>query len=188
MFSRRTFLGGAAAASLRGAGSSREIPSYKVVTPYKPAGDFGMPGPYPGRVVSVHSRNCIDEKSEVVDAAVVREMIERGMSELTGESRSRDAWRRFFEPDDVVGIKLNCSGQPGIVSTPQVVAEIVRNLTEIGVAAERIFLYERFASQVAAIGYPRYLPSGVQIVTAERGRGDNDAYDPLVYVEVSFFG
>ena len=30
-------------------------------------------------------------------------------------------------PSDVVGIKVNCSGAPGIMSSPVVVAEIVRN-------------------------------------------------------------
>ncbi len=187
MFTRRAFLGSAAAAAL-GAAASRQIPKYKVVTPYEPSGRLGMPGLYPGRVVSVHSPQAIDEESERVDAGVVREMMARGMRELTGASSSREAWRRFVGPDDVVGIKLNCSGAPGISSTPEVVAEIVRNVIDAGVAAEHIYLYERFRNQVDSMHFPRYLPAGVHIVTAERRRGDNQAYDPLVYVEVSFFG
>ncbi len=187
MFSRRVFLGSAAAAAL-GAAAGRRIPRYKVVTRYEPEGRLGMPGLYPGRVVSVHSSRAMDVETERVDRDVIRRMIERGMCELTGASSSREAWRRFVEPDDVVGIKLNCSGAPGISSTPEVVAEVVRNLVAVGVAAERIYLYERFQNQVDSMHFPRYLPEGVRIVTAERRRGDNEAYDPLVYVEVNFFG
>ena len=43
---------------------------------------------------------------------VVREMMERGMRALTGEARTLAAWRRFFEPGDVVGIKVNAGGAP----------------------------------------------------------------------------
>lgn len=188
MPSRRDFLQWAAAAPLAGADSKPKAPHYRIVTPYVAAAVPGMPGPFPGTVVAVHSEKAIDEASEKIDAAAVREMMARGMCELTGERRVEEAWRRFFVPEDVVGIKLNCSGAPGVVSTPEVVAEIVRNLVAIGVGAERIYLYERFKGQVDSVNYPPYLPEGVHIVTAEERRGDNSAYDPRVYVEVSFFG
>ena len=34
------------------------------------------------------------------------------MMELTGADGWVDAWRQFFEPGDVVGIKVNPVGQP----------------------------------------------------------------------------
>ncbi|MCW5978142.1 MAG: DUF362 domain-containing protein [Bryobacteraceae bacterium] len=188
MVNRRSFLQYAAAASLAGAEVSRDAPKYRVVSSYKPAADPGMPGPYAGQVVAVHSNRCLDENSEKVDAAAVREMIERGMRELTGEARAEDAWRRFISPDDVVGIKVNCSGAPKVMSSPEIVGEIARNLVAIGVKPDRIYLYERFQGQVDSVNYPAHLPTGVQIVTAEARRGGNQAYDPAMYVEVDFFG
>ncbi len=176
------------AASLARADSSPAVPSYRIVSPYEPSERPGMPGPYPGQVVAVHSERCIDESSERIDPAVVREMMARGMLELTGESRVEDAWRRFITPEDTVGIKVNCSGQPGVVSSPEVVAEIVRSLTAVGVKPQRIFLYERFRYQLDAVNYGLYLPDGVRILAAEQRRGDNQAYDPHMYVEVNFFG
>ena len=38
------------------------------------------------------------------------------MRALTGEATTLDAWRRFFEPGDVVGIKVNAGGVPHVVS------------------------------------------------------------------------
>lgn len=188
MINRRGFLQYAAAVSASAAEVSRDLPKYRVVSPYKPAKQSGMPGAYPGQVVALHSNRSIDEASERVDTAIVREMMDRGIRELTGDSRVEDAWRRFIGPDDVVGIKVNCSGSPKIRSSPEIVSEIVRNLVAIGVKPERIYLYERFQNQMDQVNYPAYLPQGVHVGAAETRRGGNSAYDPAMYVEVNFFG
>src|SRR5262249_39311303 len=123
---RRVFLAMPAAAA-----SIPDQPKYRVVSAFHAAAHPGMPGPYPGSVVSVKAERSIDAQSESVDAPTVAEMIRRGMTALTGEADARDAWRKFFSLSDVVGVKVNCSGAPGICSHPVVVAEIVRNLVSI---------------------------------------------------------
>jgi uncharacterized protein (DUF362 family) len=184
---RRTFLQMAAAAPAALAAADHKIPKYRVVSHYQPAAQPGMPGPYPGQVTSVHAVKCIDEATEKPDPAVVREMMTRGMCALTGDADVRDAWARFITPADVVGIKVNCSGAPGIMSTPAVVAEIVRNLMAVGVKPEAIWIYERFEEQIETVHYDRYVPQGVHIWTAETRRGSTESYDPATYVETSFF-
>src|SRR5581483_2010014 len=127
---------------------------------------------------------------EKINAEVVREMMARGMCKLTGRAKPVDAWRRFFEPADVVGIKVNCGGHPWVVSSHEVVAEVIRNLSEVGVKPSQIYIYERFQNQLDEVNYAPRLPEGVQIVAAEsRNRGiDNHGYDPATYVEADFFG
>src|SRR4029453_2454113 len=93
---RREFLTAMAAVPVLSALEPRPVPSYRVVTKYKPAGQAGMPGPYPGRVVTVHSPRCIDEATEKVDVPTVQAMIARGMTTLTGDKDPRDSWARFF--------------------------------------------------------------------------------------------
>ncbi|MGH9722133.1 MAG: DUF362 domain-containing protein [Bryobacteraceae bacterium] len=185
---RRAFLQASAAASLAAAETDNPQPKYRVVSPFKAWPKPGMPGPYPGQVVQVHAARCVDETSELADAAVVREMMERGMRELTGEPKPGDAWRKFIEPSDVVGIKVNAGGRPLVVSAPEIVSEIVRNLMAIGVTADRIYIYERFKSQLDQVNYAPHLPAGVKIAAAEDRRGGNLSYDPEMYVEADFFG
>ena len=186
---RRAFLGTAAAVPLvLAADVQHEIPKYRVVTRFKPAEKPGMPGPYAGQVVAVHSEKSIDAGSEKVDLPTVREMMSRGMRSLTGDRDPRDSWARFFSASDTVGIKVNCSGAPGIMSTPEVVGEIVRNLGTVGVKPENVYIYERFQNQVDTAHYDRYVPGGVHIWTAETGRWGGGNYDPATYVEVNFFG
>lgn len=147
-----------------------------------------MPGLYPATVARVHAEKSIDAQSEKIDTPVVREMISRGMRSLTGDADARDSWARFFVPADIVGIKVNCSGAPNIMSAPEVVGEIVRNLVAVGVKPEQIWLYERFQNQVDTVHYDRFVPAGVHIWTAERSRGAILSYDPKTYVDVNFFG
>ena len=188
---RRTFVQLLAATPLAPTIQAKwDAPKYKVVTPYKPAATPGMPGPYPGKVVSVKSAKCLSEDGLKIDGEAVREMMERGMRALTGEAKTLDSWRRFFTPEDVVGIKVNAGGRPWVVSSHEIVAETVRNLMAVGVKPQQIHIYERFQGQLDQVNYAPNLPEGVNIFAAERAnaRNDNQNYDQRVYVEADFFG
>src|SRR3989442_3845955 len=188
---RRSFVGLLAGTSfLRGFQIRSDIPTRRDMSNYAPAAAPGMPGPYPGRVVSVNSDRCVDTVTGRANDEVVREMMARGMRTLTGAGTTGDAWRRFFEPSDVVGIKVNCGGYPFCVSAYEIVAEVVRQLTGLGVPVSQIYVYERFQNQMDEVNYAPHLPEGVQIVAAERANRnvDNSGYDPATYLEADFFG
>lgn len=166
------------------------IPPLRVVTRHPPAAVPGMPGPYAGTVVSVRSDKSVDTATNTANAEVVREMMARGMCALTGAAKPADAWRRFFTPSDVVGIKVNCGGHPFVVSAHEIVAEVVQQLTSIGVPATQIYVYERFQNQLDQVDYAPHLPKGLQVVAAERANryAENSGYDPSTYVEADLFG
>ena len=184
---RRNFLQLAAAATA-GASTSSDVPKYHVVTRFPRSAQPGMPGPFPGKVVRVHGDKSIREGALEADAATVREMLSRGMRSLTKEKSDRDAWARFFNAKDVVGVKLNCSGAPNIRSAPEIVAAIAENLMKLDIPARNIYLYERFPDQLTSVHYERYVPSGVNMVAIEMSRGSVVGYDPGTYVETDFFG
>jgi uncharacterized protein (DUF362 family) len=183
---RRIFLQVAAASPLLAVPVDQ--PVYRRVTQYQPAAQPGMPGPYPGQVVRVHSDRSIDASSDKVNRELVKQMLSSGMKALTGDARAEDAWARFVSPKDVVGIKVNCSGAPKICSSPEVVAGIAENMIAVGVPAKQIYVYERFIGQLQSVGYGKYLPEGVNVQAAETSRGSVLGYDPGTYVETSFFG
>jgi len=165
----------------------QDTPRYKLVTPHS-SQNRGMPGRYPGRVVTVHSETCVDEATAEVNQAAVNNMIASGMCSLTGVKDSRDAWAGFFSPHDAVGIKVNCSGAPKVCSRPEVVGEIVRNLITVGLQPQNIWVYERFGDQLDSVHYDQFVPEGVNIVAVETPRKSILGYDPFVYVETDFFG
>jgi hypothetical protein len=166
------------------------VPKVRVVSAYKPALRPGMPGPYPGRVVAVHAAGSVDATTGAANADVVREMMARGMRALTGAASATDAWRRFFDPADRVGIKVNCGGYPHCISAYEIVAETVSQLGAAGIPASQIVVYERFQNQLDECNYAPYLPEGAAIVAAERANRniDNSGYDPATYLEAELFG
>ncbi len=186
---RRSFVRLLAAAPLAPA-LPEALPKLRVVTSYRPAAVPGMPGPYPGRVVAVKSEKSVDAASNAANDDVVREMMSRGLCALTGAKTAPEAWRRFFAPADVVGIKVNCGGHPYVVSSYEIVGEAVRQLMALGIPPAQIYLYERFQNQLDEVNYAPHLPEGVTIVAAETAnrRADNRGYDPATYVEADLFG
>jgi hypothetical protein len=167
-----------------------DLPPLKIVSRYQPAAVPGMPGPYPGRVISVKSDKSVDVSSGAANDSIVREMMAQGMRALTGAATTAEAWRRFFTPADIVGIKVNCGGYPYCISSYEVVAETVRQLMALGVPASQIYVYERYQNQMDECNYAAHLPDGVQSVAAERANRntDNSGYDPETYLEATLFG
>jgi hypothetical protein len=172
----------------------KELPKLKIVSPHHKPGHVsaghGMPGRWPGTVVRVRAANCVNEETNEANADVVREMMARGICALTKQSTPEAAWRQFFEPKDIVGIKVNCGGHPNCVSAYEIVAETVKRLGEVGIPPTQIYIYERFQNQLDEVNYPPHLPEGVTIVAAERANrySDNNGYDPTVFLEADLFG
>jgi uncharacterized protein (DUF362 family) len=172
----------------------------------------GMPGPFPGRVVEVrHPGSVAGEYA--IDPDAVRVMMQRGMQSLSGSDDVQMAWRRFFDRDDVVGIKVNpvgqrANGKPGSISSPEVLREIVHCLTEhVGIPRANLIVFERYADEFRSAGYEEVLrerrmegvrwyasslgydPQQLNIDGQVNGR-DRDphvvGYDPDVFVSMGF--
>lgn len=115
------------------------------------AGD-GMPGPYPGKVVEVHHPGSVSDDFTINPPAVTQ-MVQKGMCDLTGADHVSEAWKKFFEKDDVVGIKVNPVGRrydirkAQSVSSLELVIECVEGLKSVGIPARNIVLFERYADQ-----------------------------------------
>jgi hypothetical protein len=115
-----------------------------------------MPGPFRGKVIEVQHPGSVREDFSICPTTV-KSMMDRGMTELTGADHPTEAWRRFFERGDVVGIKVNPVGRKwsfskaASVSSPAVVLEVVAGLKSAGVRPEDIILFDRYADQFLAV-------------------------------------
>ena len=146
---------------------------------------LGIPGPFRGRVVSV------DHPGSILAAGYqreqVRRMMHKGMMELTGAPSPQEAWRFFFQPGDVVGVKLNPVGQPHVISAPEVVREIVDGLKMAGVKPRDIVAYDRYKKMFVSAGFDKWLPEGVRWTWAtdeyHKLQLDMDGYDADHYME-----
>ena len=163
-----------------------EPPPINIVHGPRPAKSvLGMPGLFPGRVVEVSDSKSIVRNR--VSQPVVRAMIERGMKELTGERTVAAAWAKFFEPSDIVGIKINPSGAPACCSSPEIVREIISGVQSAGVAVGNIVVYDRYEDEMDIGSYHALLPPGVRVVGIHGGLVDS-GYDADIYCQATFFG
>ena len=148
---------------------------------------LAMPGPYRGRVVAV--RNPAVLESGQYQAEAVRQMMRLGMKELVGADDWVGAWRGFFEPGDVVGIKVNPVGQPHVISDATVVREIIAGLDSAGVKRQDIVVYDRYRKQFLQAGFDKWLPEGVRMSSAVEDydgvQQGIDGYDPDHYMDMA---
>jgi hypothetical protein len=188
-FTRRECLKaiGSAAALAAGAGKANVLAGAARTQSKADPSKLAMPGPYRGRVVAV--RNPAVLVSGQYQAEAVRQMMRLGLQELVGADGWADAWRRFFEPGDVVGIKVNPVGQPYVISDATVVREIIAGLESAGIKRQDIVVYDRYRKQFFQAGFDKWLPEGVRTSSAAE---DYDAvqqgiegYDPAHYMAMA---
>jgi len=161
----------------------------------KAKGVFGAPGLYPGRVIEVKNPAMI--RRGVRNHQAIKLALEKGLQELTGAPHAVDAWKTFFEPGDVVGIKVVPNGQPYAHSSFELVLEIIDGLKAAGVKTGDMFVYDRYRDEFMEAGYHKILPGDIRWggLTAEGGdqfqldypsfRNDPIAgYDPDTFVKM----
>jgi len=126
-----------------------------------PKGKHAIPGPFPGKVVTVTDpKSLVDDKP---DAKVVADMFERGLRTLTGKSM-KESYDLFFEPNDLIGIKVNPVGPPLIQTKIELTQAVVAWLMANKVPANRIVIWDRFDYMLKDAGYTAdKFPAGVTI-------------------------
>ncbi|MFM7592861.1 MAG: hypothetical protein ACKO85_13825, partial [Isosphaeraceae bacterium] len=125
--SRRALLAGMSTLPIIGATqhiSASEAKSLK--DPLFDKSRLGLPGPFPGRVIEAKNPLLIQNGKRSRDA--IKATLDRGMKELTGADDGVEAWRSFFEPGDVVGIKVVPNGHPQHPTSPELVLEVIECL------------------------------------------------------------
>jgi len=207
---RRAFLAGAATLPvLAGLHVSATEPAKTAVAnkantkkkpkpPRKPEEKLGIPGPYPGRVIEVRNPRMI--RDGVKNRAAIKASVDRGMKELTGADDAVEAWRAFFEPGDVVGIKMNPVGHPLANSSSELMLEVIEGLKAAGVKLNDMFVFERYKQEFMAAGMHKVVPDGVhwggltpevdpsQLQVAWPGNDPIAGYDPDEYMTMELVG
>ena len=159
-------------------------------------GKFGVPGPYPGQVIEARNPSMIQNGTRSREA--IRKTLDRSLTELTGADAGIEAWRTFFEPGDVVGLKVVPNGHPQHPTSPELVLEVIEGLKSAGVKLTDIVVFDRYEGEFLAAGYQNILPDGVTFggLTPREGDGSQlklsfeggkgfSGYDPDEFVEMN---
>src|SRR5579875_3802563 len=143
----------------------------------------GIPGPFRGRVIAVEHSGCIANNRYQPEA--IRQMMQRGMAELTGAPTWQDAWRSLFERGDVVGIKVSPVGGAQLCSDASVLHSIIEGLNQAGIPNRDILVFSRYREEILEAGIDHWLPPQVRF-DAPSLRYDNVQLDMSGYDENHF--
>ena len=125
-----------------------------------PKGKHALPGPFPGKVVEVKdARSLVDDR---FDPTVIDQMFERGIRTLTGKDMTQ-SFAMFFEPGDVVGIKVNPVGPPLINTRPELADAMIKWLVDNKVPKNNIVIWDRFDYMLKDAGFTAARFPGIRI-------------------------
>ena len=92
------------------------------------------------RVVLVRHADAVDDRGRI-NAPVIRQMADEGVTTLLGQKDIQTAWRQLIKPTDVVGIKSNVWGR---LPTPSELEETLKHrVCEVGVDARNVGIDDR---------------------------------------------
>ena len=110
------------------------------------------------KVVVVRHKNVFGPDGHARQQLVL-DMVNRGITELTGAGNLIDAWFPFFRPEDVIGMKINAISFRGLTNTPlathyQVLTNaIISSCAEARIEEKQFVIWDRSDAELVNLGF-----------------------------------
>lgn len=108
-------------------------------------------GPGVARIVVVRDAQATEAYRPKADRVLA--MVQRGLTNLTGQPTVAAAWRSLVSTQDIVGIKVYSAPGPDSGTRPAVVAALVEGLLQAGLPPGRIVVWDRFRAHLRQAGF-----------------------------------
>jgi uncharacterized protein (DUF362 family) len=142
----------------------------------------------PAASSTVRAKVVIVQDPEATDAFRpredrVRSMVQRGITNLTGQASTSAAWLSLVSTQDTVGIKVFSEPGPNSGTRPAVVAAVIQELLAAGLPPKHIIIWDKHQTDLRLAGYfdlaKRF---GIRVAgSAESGYDEKVFYDtPLL--------
>jgi hypothetical protein len=118
-------------------------------------------------VVSVRSDTVLRE--DLLDRAVLREMVEAGVAAVSRKRAAATGWRTLVAPNDVVAIRVSTT-VPTLSTHHPLVDEVVRGVLSADVPPQNILIWDRFAGHLARFRYVPPFAEELGLPDVRRGR------------------
>jgi hypothetical protein len=90
--------------------------------------------------------------ADTPDPAIVLQMLDAGLTTLTGATDALAVWQTLFDPDDRVLLKVNCIAYGG-PTQPAVTYAVAQRLQAAGLRPANILIFDRTDHELEAAGY-----------------------------------
>jgi len=140
-----------------------------------------QPAPTPSIVYALRNPDSI--KQYKTNPHIVREMVNRLVMAVTGQSNVTRAWGSLVSPGERVGIKISAAGGELFTTHHDVVNAIVDGLAAAGHPRSSIIVWDRSIGGIKAAGY-NPASDGYQV----RAIAPHDGYDPKAMLSAPLAG
>ena len=107
--------------------------------------------PQSARVVTVYNPEAIS--AYVARPDIVKDMVIRGITNLTRKATVSEAWQSLVSKNDVVGIKVYSLPGANSGTRPSVVAAVVEGLLGAGLSPKNIIIWDKQPTDLRLAGY-----------------------------------
>jgi len=140
------------------------------------------------KVVLVKHSSVIDAEGKI-NQALIQEMINKGMTTLSGKSTIKDSWGQYFSSKELVSLKVNTLGVSNLQGTDfmqhftGVSDAILNGLKEINVPDKNLLIWERSDEELVNGGYGIQREEGKMRImgTRELRKGENEGFHPEAF-------
>ncbi|MDT8324409.1 MAG: DUF362 domain-containing protein [Bacteroidota bacterium] len=126
-----------------------------------PRTEWSMPGRYPGTVIETYDAAAVNDG--VIDAVRAAAMLEKSMRALTGIEDLAQAWSRFVQPGDRIGLKVNPVAGKLLSTSPALVTAVIAQLEAAGIPRRDIMIWDRREFQLHEAGFTPEAFPGIRI-------------------------
>src|SRR6266446_4367897 len=140
-----------------------------------------QPAPTPSIVYAVRNPDSI--KQYKTNPHIVREMVNRLVMAVTGESDVAKAWGSLVSPSERIGIKISAAGGELFTTHHDIVNAIVDGLAAAGHPRSSIIVWDRSLGGIKEAGY-RPAVDGYQV----KAIAPKDGYDPKTVLSAPLLG
>jgi hypothetical protein len=143
--------------------------------PEKAAPGPALPRSAPARVVIVEDPGAMVTYSPAL--SVLKHMVTRGLTNLTGKPTGPAAWLSLVSTQDVVGLKVFSAPGAGGGTRLVVVEAIVQGLLDAGLPPKQIVVWDKQATQLRLAGFEALADrSGIRVQSSQAAGYDTNHF------------
>ena len=108
--------------------------------------------PSKSKVILAQEKRLVNANGKA-DTSLITKVIDSALEKITDTKKPSDAWRKLFNENDIVGIKVNCLAGNRFSPHVELIESIINGLKSAGVREGNILIFERFNKELKDAGF-----------------------------------
>ena len=108
--------------------------------------------PSKSKVILAQEKRLVNTNGKA-DTSLITKVIDSALEKITDTKKPSDAWRKLFNENDIVGIKVNCLAGNRFSPHVELIEAIINGLKSAGVREGNILIFERFNKELKDAGF-----------------------------------